>query len=127
METPGNIIKKARKQRGFTLEKVSRETGIPISTLSSWERGANDPKEEHREILGDFFAIEPDALMKPKLEVTKAEQKAAAVIGREARTVILHSDHWALAEELRPQYGGGDLDHLIAMLIIDAKKKNVRC
>ena len=35
--TIGESIKKARKDKGYTLETLSMESGVPLSTIGSWE------------------------------------------------------------------------------------------
>ena len=36
----GKLIKRKRKEKGLTLEKVANEVGVGKSTVSKWERGA---------------------------------------------------------------------------------------
>lgn len=37
-----NTVREAREARGLTYREISEETGIPISTIRSWEEGSID-------------------------------------------------------------------------------------
>lgn len=51
-------LQHARKQTGFTQREVSRETGIPQSTLANYETGRTQPDIENLGILADFYNID---------------------------------------------------------------------
>ena len=40
-----------------TAYQVSKETGIPQSVLSDWNRGRSKPKAEKLKILADYFGV----------------------------------------------------------------------
>lgn len=44
MKSGGELIKLARKFRGYTLKELSEMTGIPLTTISNAEREAYEPR-----------------------------------------------------------------------------------
>ena len=47
----GERLKTARSQRGWTLEALSAQTQIPVSSLSEFETGKREPRLTHLEVL----------------------------------------------------------------------------
>jgi Zn-dependent peptidase ImmA (M78 family)/transcriptional regulator with XRE-family HTH domain len=47
----GERLKAARAQRGWTLEALSKQTDIPVSSLSEFETGRREPRLTHLETL----------------------------------------------------------------------------
>lgn len=70
------FIRKLRLDMGLTLEKISKETGIPASTISTWERGGALPKGKNLRIISDFFGFPPDSLNELSA-MEKTEPKAS--------------------------------------------------
>ena len=56
-------IKEQRKLRGLTQVELAKETGIPQSTLSAWEKGVNIPNIEDCITLANFYKISLDDLV----------------------------------------------------------------
>ena len=56
-------IKEQRKAHGLTQVELARETGIPQSTLSAWEKGINILNVEDCIKLADFYGITLDELV----------------------------------------------------------------
>ena len=52
-----NRLRELRKQQGFTLSDVSNGTGLPISTIASYEQGYRNPKYSSLEALADFYNV----------------------------------------------------------------------
>lgn len=48
---------------GVTAYKVSKETGIPQSTLSDWKRGRSIPKQDKLQKIADYFNVSLEYLM----------------------------------------------------------------
>ena len=46
------------KDRGITPYRVSKDTGIPTSTLSEWKNGRSNPKADKLKILADYFGVD---------------------------------------------------------------------
>ena len=59
-------LKKARNDTGFTQRDVSKETGIPNSTLANYETGRTEPDIENLGILADFYGVSIDWLIGTK-------------------------------------------------------------
>ncbi len=55
-------LKKARENIGFTQREVSRETGIPQSTLANYEVGRTEPDIETIGLLAEFYNVSTDWL-----------------------------------------------------------------
>ena len=56
-------LKKGRENTGFTQREVSKETGIPQSTLANYETGRTQPDIENLGILIDFYNIDANWLL----------------------------------------------------------------
>lgn len=56
-------LKKGRESTGFTQREVSRETGIPQSTIANYETGRTQPDIENLGILIDFYNIDANWLL----------------------------------------------------------------
>ena len=56
-------MKEQRKMRGITQTELARETQIPQSTISAWEKGVNIPNVEDCIKLADFYEISLDELV----------------------------------------------------------------
>lgn len=61
MERKANMAeagKRLRELRGIrTRSGVSRETGIPYSTLQSYEDGTREPSGELKQIIADYYGV----------------------------------------------------------------------
>ena len=56
-------IRKLRKEKGLTQEKLSEILAVSVGAVSKWENGNNTPDIETLAILADFFDISIDALL----------------------------------------------------------------
>lgn len=60
------IGKTLRKLRGIrTRTGVSRETGIPYSTIQSYEEGRRTPSGRNKKKLADYFGVRVEDLFFP--------------------------------------------------------------
>lgn len=57
MEHLGQNLRRARKAKGWTLQKVSELTGIPNQTLSRYETGKNIPSVYQAYKLAVLFEL----------------------------------------------------------------------
>ena len=55
-------LQKLRKERGLSLEGLSRELGIPESMLERLETGFRDPLEQELTKITNFFQVTPEDL-----------------------------------------------------------------
>lgn len=62
-------LRHARERTGFTQREVSKETGIPHSTIANYETGRTQPDIENLGILIDFYGISADWLLGTKGEL----------------------------------------------------------
>jgi len=59
--TIGNLIKKARKARGLSLEALGEKLGVTRQLVWQWEKGSSDPRKhilalsQHLEMPVDYF------------------------------------------------------------------------
>lgn len=56
-------LKKARIDTGFTQREISKETGIPQSTIAKYETGIYQPDIENLGKLADFYGVSLDWLI----------------------------------------------------------------
>lgn len=52
------------KQRNIKPNKVSKETGVSTSTLTSWKQGKYTPKPDKLKLIADFFNVSLEFLMR---------------------------------------------------------------
>lgn len=52
-----NIYEKLRNERKLTDYKVSKDTGIPASTLTAWRKGTYTPKLDKIMRLANYFDV----------------------------------------------------------------------
>ena len=57
-------FEKLLKENGITPYKVSKDTGIATSTLSSWKTGEYVPKVDKLQILADYFGVPLEYFLK---------------------------------------------------------------
>lgn len=54
---------KLRDERGYTDYRVSKETGIPSATLTSWKRGIYKPKVDKLMLIARLFCVDITELL----------------------------------------------------------------
>lgn len=52
-----NRLRDLRKSKNLTIAQLSKEVGIPASTLSMYEQGKRNPSQKNLSILAKFFDI----------------------------------------------------------------------
>lgn len=57
-----NKLHALRKSRGVTLEQISDETDISVSSLSRYEKGERNPKINTIRTLAEYFGVSSDYL-----------------------------------------------------------------
>ena len=57
------IFEKLCKEKGVTPYRVSEETGIKTSALSSWKAGRSTPKFEKMKIIANYFSVPTEYLL----------------------------------------------------------------
>lgn len=61
--TIGQAIRKARKAKGYTLEKLADKAGITFTTIGHWERGETSPNVVPLMAVADVLNITLDELI----------------------------------------------------------------
>lgn len=59
----GNRLKQLRKERGLTLDQISRETGVKRATFGNYENCDSEPKLATWVALAEFFDVTPQYLV----------------------------------------------------------------
>ena len=54
---------KFREKKGVTDYEVSKNTGVPTSTLSNWKSGRYIPKADKMKLISDYFGISLEDLL----------------------------------------------------------------
>ena len=86
----GGHLKRLRREKGLTLEDVSRATGISRPHISLLERGLRRPTSETARLLAGFFGIEEKKLwlehclenLSPEVRQALEEEAVRAASGR---------------------------------------------
>jgi transcriptional regulator with XRE-family HTH domain len=63
----GELLKSVRKKQGVTLEQLSEETGISMSTLSRLESNGRKLKVEHIQLIAPALGVQPSDLLPPDM------------------------------------------------------------
>ena len=64
------------EEKGLTAYKVSKETGISQSVLSSWKNGVSEPRPVTLKVLSDYLCVTPEYLKGETTERTAKEKPA---------------------------------------------------
>lgn len=56
-------LKRLRKQRQLTQEKLAEAFGVSQSTITSWENGTRKPTTDFIPTIAEFFGVSSDSLL----------------------------------------------------------------
>lgn len=124
-----SILKNARKTRELTLKDVAKATGIPLTTINSWERGSSYPRGKNRDIIATYYKLPKESLdyaaMNPdtgsrQFNVGQITQDLA-MAEYETQPIMLHKSYWEMAREIQKREGDADFNEMFARLIKAAK------
>lgn len=96
-----NRLKELRKEKGLSQKAFSKETGVPLRTLQSWENGESQIKPEKAQQLADYFGVSVGYLLgydKPKDNIT--DQFASELFGY----LTVEEKEKILSDPLEQQY-----------------------
>lgn len=62
-------LEKVLNERGITMYKLAKETGISTATLSHWKQGKYEPKYDKKRAIADYLGIPVEELIEHE-EVT---------------------------------------------------------
>lgn len=71
-----NRIEKLRKQKKITLQQLSKQTGISVSSLSAYENSRRSPKIENWIKLAEFFKVSVSYLQGVSDDKNKSEYES---------------------------------------------------
>lgn len=124
------ILKEARNSRSFTLAQVAKDTGIPLTTINSWERGASYPRGTNRDIIAKYYDLPKESLdyavfNQPgdarQFDIARLNQNLA-MTDYETKPLMLHKLDWDDAGLIMQRDGDRDINQLVARLIRAAVK-----
>ena len=58
-----SIFEQLLKERGVTVYRVSKETGISQTTFIEWRQGKYTPKADKMQKIADYFDVSVDYLL----------------------------------------------------------------
>ena len=64
----GENLRLTRQQRGWTLESLSSQTNIPVSSLSEFETGSREPRLGHLQVLARTYGRPIASFFEPRAE-----------------------------------------------------------
>lgn len=59
----GSRIRNIRKDKGMTLKEFSKLLDVPISSISSWERGVNVPTSQNLDLISEKSGVSSDWIL----------------------------------------------------------------
>ncbi|MEG0917637.1 MAG: XRE family transcriptional regulator [Myroides sp.] len=68
------LLEKLLVEKGISAYRLSKDTGIPTSSLTDWKKGRSKPKLDKLQILADYFCVSVSYLSGETTE--RAEKKA---------------------------------------------------
>ena len=76
-----NRLKELRKEKGLSQVAFSKEIGIPLRTLQSWENGESQIKPDKAQALADYFGVSVGYLLgyRDDKRETKSVEKLESV------------------------------------------------
>lgn len=86
VETVGDRIKRYRKQNKMTQGELGKMLGVAFTTVSSWERGANNPLMDNITKMARLWNVNVSDIMgdvNPQnlIPIPKADMVAVPIIG----------------------------------------------
>lgn len=91
------IFDKLRKNKGVSVYRVAKETGISQSTFTAWKSGEYVPKHEKLVKLADYFGVSVDYLLTG--EEPNQKQNPEDNLTFDDFTYALHNETHELSEE----------------------------
>ncbi|MGB9887765.1 MAG: helix-turn-helix domain-containing protein [Moorellales bacterium] len=95
--TIGETLRTLRQQKGWTLDEAAKRSGIPRTTLLSYETGHTQVPADRLKILADLYEVSVDSL----LEELQKKKDASEELARE------HPEYFRIltraAKELPPE------------------------
>jgi phage repressor protein C with HTH and peptisase S24 domain len=67
-ETLGNVLRRARKQKGLVLRQVAAAAGVSVAAVGNWEKDENDITMDNLRTVADYLGIDAEAAHRGVLE-----------------------------------------------------------
>lgn len=104
-ETMGQIIKRLRKERGFTQEELAEQIGVTFQAVSKWENDTGMPDISQVVPLATVFDVSTDVLFglfgtNTTDEVNKIIEEAFALVTYPVTTEMVNKKYDRLHEGL---------------------------
>lgn len=61
--TVGSILRKLRNEKNLTLEAMSEDTGISVSSIKQYEQGGRQISIRNLYVLIDFFGVDANTIL----------------------------------------------------------------
>ncbi len=108
-------MKKAREARGLTKSQVARFAGVAPGTITRWEKGERQPRDEHLAKVLKVLRISYEDLFKDYDEdYIRAKIEKAETTADDIRVVLAAN----------PDLGPADVE--VIMRIVESKEREVR-
>ena len=95
-----NIVRELRRKKGIQQKELALEIGVSNATVSDWEKGKKDPKDERLRKLAEYFGVD-ELVILGKGVVDLTEQYEGMPKTPEARIISECIDN--MPEEKRKQ------------------------
>lgn len=76
----GGVIKEIRKEKGFSVEQLSKKLGYSSSLVTSWERGNILPRHDQILKISAALQVDPERFKVAKVKEKTREAKSRSVI-----------------------------------------------
>jgi repressor LexA len=93
-------LKRIRKEKGYSQEKVAQALGVARSTIAMWEKGASQPDHNSLKALADYFNVTVDFLLERKIKGVKIPVLGVIAAGVPIEAVEDIIDYEEITEEL---------------------------
>ncbi len=113
-------IKKLRKEKGLTQERLAEQLGVSLMTVRRWEWGETSPNSNMLVRLAEIFGLTPDALLEGEIS---DDVPAVTVIGRTSKGLPNMAYWGGVADSAKKvaTYGDatevGDVTHMLRMAL----------
>lgn len=67
------IFRKLLEEKGVTVYRVAKETGISSATFTEWKNGSYTPKQDKLQKIADYFGVTLDYLVGNETETKNSE------------------------------------------------------
>jgi len=126
MQTLGEKIRRCRKAKGFSQQKLAGELGIQYQSVQDWERGKTRPSLDKVVRLCEIFGVTSTWLLHPGGKIYPAReetllQEAPVLYGMDSEG----RKYLEMFQRLRPDTKGIVIKIMEAMFLKDKAEKKI--